>query len=86
MAHIEVDAKAAETAEMEELARDAGGNAQLRAGEGAAVLVGRFDAHSEARPEQRVEVAVDTRSLHFFDPDTGLGIYDDDNKDEGGIT
>jgi hypothetical protein len=23
------------------------------------------------------EVGVDTRSLHFFDPDTGLGISDD---------
>ena len=25
-----------------------------------------------------IEVAVDTRSLHFFDPHTGLGIYDTD--------
>jgi hypothetical protein len=23
-----------------------------------------------------VQVAVDERALHFFDPDTGLGIYD----------
>jgi hypothetical protein len=27
-----------------------------------------------------VEVAVDTRSLHFFDPDTGLGIYEQGNE------
>jgi multiple sugar transport system ATP-binding protein len=86
MAHVEVDARAAETAEMEELARDSGGSAQLRSGEGAAVLVGRFDAHSTARPEERVEIAVDTRSLHFFDPETGLGIYDHESTDEGGTT
>jgi hypothetical protein len=24
---------------------------------------------------EAIEAAVDTRSLHFFDPDSGLGIY-----------
>jgi hypothetical protein len=28
------------------------------------------------RPGDAVDVAVDTRALHFFEPDTGLGIYD----------
>jgi hypothetical protein len=27
-----------------------------------------------------VEVVVDTRALHFFDPDTGLGIYEQGNE------
>jgi hypothetical protein len=25
---------------------------------------------------ETVEVAIDTRNMHFFDPATGLGIYD----------
>jgi multiple sugar transport system ATP-binding protein len=41
-----------------------------------ATLVGRFGPRSTARPGEPLEIAVDTRSLHFFDPETGLGIYD----------
>jgi multiple sugar transport system ATP-binding protein len=37
-------------------------------------LVGRFDASSEAKPDQEIELTVDTRKLHFFDLDTGLAI------------
>ncbi len=86
MAHIEIAAQVAETAELEELAQDAGGSVQPRVGDGTAVIVGRFDAHSDARQGERVEVAIDTRSLHFFDPDSGLGIYDDEHRDEGEST
>ena len=39
-------------------------------------MVGRFGARSRVRMGQDVDVAVDSRALHFFDPETGLGIYD----------
>jgi multiple sugar transport system ATP-binding protein len=39
-------------------------------------LVGRFGARTRLRKGDTTEVAVDTRNLHFFDPETGLGIYD----------
>ena len=43
----------------------------------AANLVGRFGARSRVREaEETVRSRVDTRALHFFDPETGLGIYD----------
>ena len=37
-------------------------------------LVGRFDANSQAKPDQEIELVVDTAKLHFFDLDTGLAI------------
>ena len=39
-------------------------------------MVGRFGARSKATKSEQIRVAVDTRALHFFDPETGLGIYD----------
>ncbi len=72
------------TEEVRELARDAGGEGACRAidGENAAVVVGRFGARSRVSEGETVEVAVDTRALHFFDPETGLGIYDDRRRKE----
>ncbi len=42
-----------------------------------AVIVGRFGPRSRVQASATtIDVAVDTRSLHFFDPETALGIYD----------
>jgi multiple sugar transport system ATP-binding protein len=38
-------------------------------------FVARVHARSHAREGERVELVVDTRELHFFDPETGAGIY-----------
>jgi multiple sugar transport system ATP-binding protein len=43
-----------------------------------AILIGRFSAHSEAREGAAIDAVVDTGDLHFFDPETGLGIYGSD--------
>jgi multiple sugar transport system ATP-binding protein len=75
--HFSVDAPPAFTADVRELAEDVGDadRAEAHAGESTAVIVGRFGARSRVRPGEQVDVAVDTRQLHFFDLDTGLGIY-----------
>jgi multiple sugar transport system ATP-binding protein len=41
-----------------------------------ALIVGRFGARGRAKEGENVEAVVDTSLLHFFDPETGLGIYD----------
>jgi multiple sugar transport system ATP-binding protein len=80
MVHFRIDAQPATTDETRELAEDAGATGmeqgELTGGPGA-TMVGRFGARSRVRGGQPAEVAVDTRALHFFDPESGLGIYDD---------
>jgi multiple sugar transport system ATP-binding protein len=80
MVHFRVDAQAADTEETKELAEDVhGGDAQTAPGQpegGEAIIVGRFGARSRVKEGETVEAAVDTRALHFFDPDTGLGVYE----------
>jgi len=81
MAHFVVDARLAMTEDVKELARDVG-DERLAEGGGTdeATLVGRFGARSRVREGEEAEVAVDTRALHFFDPESGLGIYDQQTK------
>jgi len=78
MVHFTIKARHATTEDVRELAEDVGDERAIEqpADGDTATLVGRFGARSRVRPDQPVEVAVDTRSLHFFDPQTGLGIYD----------
>jgi multiple sugar transport system ATP-binding protein len=75
MVHFSIAARPAVTDEVRELAADTGDDRAPAHGADRSRFVGRFGARSRLRPGDVFEVAVDTRALHFFDPDTGLGIY-----------
>jgi multiple sugar transport system ATP-binding protein len=45
---------------------------------GTSTFVARLDPRTEAKQRQTLELAVDTARLHFFDPESGLGIYEDE--------
>jgi len=79
MAHFAIKAAHAETDETRELAQDVGQGEgpQIGVEENEAVVVGRFSPRSRIQPGDEVVAVVDTRALHFFDPTTGAGIYDE---------
>src|SRR5438270_1071434 len=79
MAHFAIKGATAETDETRELAKDSGAEGtepQIGVGEGEAIVVGRFGGRSKGKQGDNVSAVVDTRALHFFDPETGSGIYD----------
>jgi multiple sugar transport system ATP-binding protein len=79
--HFSVNgARAAETEETQELARDVGVPGESVIQSPHAVFVGRFGARAKVDEGKPLEVAVDTSALHFFDPESGLGIYDQQTK------
>jgi multiple sugar transport system ATP-binding protein len=82
MVHVGVGARPALTEEVRELAEDLGDERAAAAAEAEeaahTTMVGRFSPRSQVHEGDTVEVVVDTSSLHFFDPETGLGIYDND--------
>src|SRR4051794_5445342 len=76
VAHFDIDARPALTDDVRELAAELG--SQLTDQAPHTTMVGRFGARSAVREGQQIEVAVDTRTMHFFDPDTGAAIYGGD--------
>jgi multiple sugar transport system ATP-binding protein len=48
--------------------------AALAAGEGRSVWTARVNPRTTARPGRTLDLAVDNREFHFFDPDSGLAI------------
>jgi multiple sugar transport system ATP-binding protein len=83
--HATIAARPARTDEVEELARDTGLEALASAPRASATIVGRLAPRSRAAEGAALELAVDTAALHFFDPDSGLGIYDENGREEGAI-
>jgi multiple sugar transport system ATP-binding protein len=75
-AHFAVDAKAVQTREvleaMEE--QDVPEAVRERARRGVP-FIARLERGTAAKEGERLELAIDTNRLHFFDPGTGLAIY-----------
>jgi multiple sugar transport system ATP-binding protein len=80
MVHFSIDAAHAVTEDVADLQKDIGTDRAPGSGiaseAGGAVLVARFGPRSRVKVDDTIQIAVDTRSLHFFDPQTSLGIYD----------
>ena len=79
LVHFTVAARQAVTEDMRELAEDVGDDrivGQLAGGEqpASATLVGRFSPRTRVVEGDVVQVSVDQRALHFFDPQTGIAI------------
>jgi multiple sugar transport system ATP-binding protein len=87
MVHFTIEAPPAVT-DVRELARDVGEESVVDAKAEAThtTVVGRFSPRTEVRQGDVIEVTVDTRSLHFFDPDTGMGIYKEQDSTKGAGT
>ena len=87
MVHFTVEGtQAAQTEDVQELAEESGapgGGAAPESQGSGALLVGRFGARASVEEGEPVEVAVDTRSLHFFNAETSEGIYDGETSQKG---
>ena len=93
--HFTVDAPIVLTEDTKELAVDVGTESMERlerhARRGTSGFVARVSPRSEAREKDRIRLVVDTARVHFFDPETGLGIraehgskHTENTRDEGG--
>jgi multiple sugar transport system ATP-binding protein len=81
LAHIRVQAPAVMTEDVRELAHDVGQEAleavEQRVAAGESSFIARLNPRTAARKGEQIELVVDVQRLHFFDPATGLGIYDE---------
>ena len=78
LVHFTVDAPPVLTEDTRELARDAGvGELETERHEGRSPFVARLSPRTEAQERQDIQLVVDTSRMHFFDPETGSGIYDE---------
>jgi multiple sugar transport system ATP-binding protein len=80
--HFTVDAPPALTEDVKELAQDVGDDRALKedAQGRSSTVVGRFSAKSRVQEGEPAEVAVDTSALHFFEVESGLGIFNHGGK------
>jgi multiple sugar transport system ATP-binding protein len=79
LVHFTIAAHQAVTDDVRELAEDVGDDRVLERQTGGedATIVGRFSPQSTANQGEAIEVWVDLRALHYFDPESGLAIRGD---------
>ncbi|HEU4356321.1 MAG TPA: sn-glycerol-3-phosphate ABC transporter ATP-binding protein UgpC [Actinomycetota bacterium] len=82
LVHFVVDAPAVVTEDARELAGDVGQEAleavERAAQTGTSTFLARLNPRTEATKGRPIELVVDVHRLHYFDPETGLGIYGGD--------
>ncbi len=79
LVHFAVDVPPVVTEDTKELVADAGvpvEELEARASAGGSTFVARLDPRTKATELETLDIGVDTSRLHFFEPETGLGIYD----------
>ena len=76
LVHFEVDVPLVVTEDTLELARDSGLEELGKVEAERSTFIARLSPRTEARKGERIELVVDTGRMHFFDIDTGRGIYD----------
>jgi multiple sugar transport system ATP-binding protein len=77
LVHFGVDAPPVVTEDIKELVEDQGAmTAEELARAGRSMFVARFEALSKIDEDQTIEIGVNNSALHFFDMQTGAGIYD----------
>ncbi|HZD17466.1 MAG TPA: sn-glycerol-3-phosphate ABC transporter ATP-binding protein UgpC [Actinomycetota bacterium] len=79
LVHFKVKAPIVMTEDVKELAGDVGQEAleaaEQSARQGESMFLARLSPRTGAREGQPVELVVDAQRLHFFDPESGEGIY-----------
>jgi multiple sugar transport system ATP-binding protein len=90
LVHFGVRARPVITEDTKELATDVGAEvleAVEKAGDqGEWIFLARLNPRTQAQQGKEIELVVDTGRLHFFDPQTGRGIYDGEPGSSGART
>ena len=87
LVHFGVRARPVITEDTKELAKDVGTEVleavERGAESGEWIFLARLNPRTQAQKGQPIELVVDTGRLHFFDPETGRGIYDGEPERDG---
>ncbi|HUF58719.1 MAG TPA: sn-glycerol-3-phosphate ABC transporter ATP-binding protein UgpC [Actinomycetota bacterium] len=87
LVHFMIKAPAVLTEDAKELAHDVGAEAveavERGAMAGESEFLARLNPRTKIRKGQPIELVVDVQRLHFFDPETGRGVYGDEGEPDG---